>query len=58
MKLEGLIISLGIITYLTAIITIISGARRMDIKLHKTLALITIVLATLHAAIVIFVELF
>lgn len=50
-----LIIPLGILAYIMLLITIISGVRRINLKYHKILAFITIALATLHAALVIYV---
>jgi hypothetical protein len=52
--LANSIIPLGIMTYLSLILGIISGIRRWKIKIHKTIAIITIVLATLHASLVIY----
>ena len=52
--LANSIIPLGIMTYLSLILGIISGVRRWKIKIHKTIAIITIVLATLHASLVMY----
>jgi len=52
MELGRLIIPLGIITYLMVLITVISGLYRVKLKTHKWLAAITILLATLHAIVV------
>lgn len=52
--LPDLIVPLGITTYLSLILGIISGLRRWKIKVHKTIAAIAIVLATLHASLVIY----
>jgi hypothetical protein len=52
--LANSIIPLGIMTYLSLTLGIISGVRRWKIKIHKTIAIITIVLATLHASLVIY----
>jgi hypothetical protein len=52
--LANLIIPLGILTYLSVILGIISGLRRWKLKVHKTIALVAIILATLHAALVIY----
>ncbi len=52
--LANLIIPLGISTYLSLILGIISGVRRWKLKIHKTIAVITIILATLHATLVIY----
>ena len=55
--LANLIIPLGILTYLTVILAMISGLRRWKLKTHKRIALIAIILATLHAALVIYFNL-
>jgi hypothetical protein len=55
--LANLIIPLGILTYLSVILGIISGLRRWKLKIHKTIALIAIILATLHAALVVYFNL-
>jgi hypothetical protein len=52
--LANLIIPLGISTFLSLILGIISGVRRWKLKVHKTIAIITIILAALHAALVIY----
>lgn len=52
--LANFIIPLGIVTYLSLILGIISGVRRWKLKTHKTIAIITIILATLHASLVIY----
>jgi len=52
--LANFIIPLGIMTYLSLILGIISGIKRWKLKIHKTIAIITVVLATLHAALVIY----
>ena len=52
--LANSIIPLGIMTYLSLILGIISGIRRWKLKVHKTIAIITIILATLHASLVIY----
>ena len=52
--LANLIIPLGICTFLSLILGIISGVRRWKLKIHKTIAIITIILAAMHAALVIF----
>jgi hypothetical protein len=52
--LPKLIIPLGILTYLSLILGIISGLRRWKLKVHKTIAIITIILATMHATLVIY----
>lgn len=55
--LANLIIPLGILTYISVVIGIISGLRRWKLKIHKTIALIAVILATLHAALVIYFNL-
>lgn len=52
--LGNLIIPLGIITYLCLALGIASGLRRWKLKIHKTIAIIAIVLATFHASLVIY----
>ncbi len=52
--LANFIIPLGIMTYLSLILVIISGIKRWKLKIHKTIAIITVVLATLHASLVIY----
>jgi len=52
--LANFIIPLGIMTYLSLILGIISGIKRWKLKIHKTIAIITVVLATLHASLVIY----
>jgi len=56
--MADLILPLGIVTYITALITIISGLKGIEIKKHKILAYITIALATLHASLVIYLNYF
>jgi hypothetical protein len=53
----NLIIPLGVLTYLSLILGIISGLKRWKIKLHKTIATIAIILATLHASLVLYFHL-
>ncbi len=52
--LANLIIPLGILTYLSVILGIISGLKRWKLRAHKAIAIIAIILATLHAALVIY----
>jgi hypothetical protein len=52
--LANFIIPLGILTYLSLVLGIISGIRRWPLKTHKTIAITTIILATLHASLVIY----
>lgn len=52
------IIPLGILTYSLALITLLSGLRRVKMQNHQLLAYITIALATLHASLVIYVNYF
>ncbi|MFC1501144.1 hypothetical protein ACFL58_01685 [Elusimicrobiota bacterium] len=53
MELHELIKPLGILTYVFAAITFLSGLFRMKIKKHMTLAIITILFASAHAFLVI-----
>jgi hypothetical protein len=55
--LANLIIPLGILTYLAVILGIISGVRRWKLKAHKVIAVVAVILATLHAALVIYFNL-
>ncbi len=55
--LANFIIPLGLLTYLSVALGIISGLRRWKLKVHKTIALIAIILATLHAALVVYFNL-
>ena len=58
MDLGWFVILLGILTYTLLLATILSGLFRVKLKLklkhHKLLALLTIILATLHAGIIIY----
>ena len=58
MDLGRFVIPLGILTYTLLLVTVLSGLFRVKLKLnfkhHKLLALLTIVLATIHAGIVIY----
>ena len=58
MGLVRFVISLGILTYTLLLATILSGLFRVKLKLkfkhHKLLALLTIILATIHAGTVIY----
>ena len=58
MDLGRFVIPLGIVTYTLLLATILSGLFRVKLKLkfkyHKLLALLTIILATIHAGIVIY----
>ena len=58
MDLSRFIIPLGILTYTLLLATILSGLFRIKLKLklkhHKLLALSTIILATMHAGIIIY----
>ncbi len=60
MNLGRFVIPLGILTYTLLLTTILSGLFRVKLKLklkhHKLLALLTIVLATIHAGIVIYLR--
>ena len=57
MKLYYLIVPLGILTYLLVASTAASGLLKMNIKWHKALAITAVVLATLHAGIIIYLKL-
>jgi len=46
----------GLLTYIFVLITVISGVLRAKIKVHKAIAVITLVLATVHALLVIFLD--
>ncbi|MBN2406477.1 MAG: hypothetical protein JXJ19_02160 [Elusimicrobia bacterium] len=52
MELWKLIEPLGIMTYSALLLTVISGIRRWKLKKHVMLALLTAVIATVHALIV------
>ena len=58
MGLVRFVIPLGILTYTLLLATILSGLFRVKLKLkvkhHKLLALLTIILATIHAGIIIY----
>lgn len=54
MNVFALIRPLGILTYTFLLITVIAGLRRWNLKYHRLLAFITLALATLHAALVIY----
>jgi hypothetical protein len=52
--LANLIIPLGVLTYLSLILGIISGLKRWKLRAHKAIALTAIIMATLHAMLVIY----
>ena len=58
MDLGRFVIPLGISTYVLLLATILSGLFRAKLKLklkhHKVLALLTIITATIHAGIIIY----
>jgi hypothetical protein len=58
--LDRLIIPFGILTYTLLLTTILSGLFRVKLKIklkhHKLLALMTIISATVHAGIVIYLQ--
>ena len=60
MELSKLIIPLGISAYAFMLFAILTGIRliKLKVKWHKTIALIGIILATVHAAIVIYLNYF
>ncbi len=51
--LHNTIITLGIVTYIFMAITVISGFKRVKLKYHRILAIISIALATAHGGLVI-----
>ncbi|MBN2790006.1 MAG: hypothetical protein JXR69_07440 [Candidatus Delongbacteria bacterium] len=55
MELYDLVMPLGIITYVLIILAILTGRRiiKLHPKWHKIIAVLALVFATLHAAIVI-----
>ena len=56
MDVYRFVVPLGIATYLFLLATILTGLlrRRFKFRYHKTLALITISLATLHAGVILY----
>ncbi|MDD4179497.1 MAG: hypothetical protein PHH14_05560 [Candidatus Margulisbacteria bacterium] len=58
MDIELTIKSLGILTYLLALSTLLTGLKRTKLSIHRTLAFTTLALATLHGAIVIYLTFF
>ena len=52
MELYKLIKPLGIITYCFVLVTLLTGLFRMQLKYHKLLAILAIILATAHAVII------
>ena len=52
MELHKLIEPLGILTYVTLFITVLSGLLKWNFKYHKTLAISALTLATAHMLIV------
>ena len=60
MELSKLIIPLGISAYSVMLFVVLTGLRviKLKVKWHKTIALIGISLATIHAAIVIYFNFF
>jgi DMSO/TMAO reductase YedYZ heme-binding membrane subunit len=57
MNLSALIVPLGIAAYTFLLLTFITGIRKVKLKYHKRLAIIAVVLATIHAGIVLFLQL-
>ncbi len=53
MELWRFIKPFGIVTYVLILLTLISGLFRWKLKYHKTLAISTLILASIHALIVI-----
>ena len=60
MELSKLIIPLGILAYSVMLFVVLTGLRviKLKVKWHKTIALIGMSLATIHAAIVIYLNFF
>lgn len=58
MAVQDLVVPLGILTYLTATTTLITGLKRVNVNIHKILAYLTLGLATLHAGLVIYLKYF
>jgi len=56
MNLFKLVMPLGIATYLLALLTIISGLKKAKLTTHKLLATLTIILATCHAGLIIYLK--
>ena len=63
MDVDKIIVPLGILTYAGLISTVLSGVlfmkfhvRWLSLKWHAALAILTVLLASLHAGIVIFLE--
>jgi hypothetical protein len=60
MDLAGLIIPLGIFSYSFMLLAVLSGARviKVNFKTHRLLALIAIIGASIHGALVIYLNYF
>ena len=58
MNIAELIFPFGVATYSMLILTILSGALHIRVDVHRALAAITIILATLHAGIVLYLKFF
>lgn len=60
MELTKLIKPLGIITYVFVLLAVLTGLRiiKVNLKWHRLIALIGIIIATLHAALVLYLTYF
>ncbi len=52
-----LILPFGITTYALLVTSLIMGMAKAPLKLHKVIAVITLIFATLHAGIIIYAKL-
>lgn len=58
MKIVLLVKPLGILTYLLAMSTIVSGLKRIELRYHHALAFTTIAIATLHGGLIVYLTFF
>ena len=56
MELHELVKPLGILTYVVIAVTVFSGVRHWKLPYHKWLAAACVLVATLHALLVMFAE--
>ncbi|MEO0094965.1 MAG: hypothetical protein ABIL39_08410 [candidate division WOR-3 bacterium] len=58
--ISGLIKPLGIITYICVLLAVLTGSRviKVPLKIHKLFAFIGIIIATIHALLVIYLTYF
>lgn len=58
MNLYGLVLPLGIITYILLLMTILTGIRviKMKVKYHKLFGFLALIAATAHASIIIYLN--